>query len=69
MNTLNFREKMRKKRPVNMIEIVFYASSIANGTKTLDDIPKRYRQIVEERLNRAEDNKAVEVNADVENDN
>lgn len=73
MNTFNFNRHLEHNRTrsnepqISVFEVIFYVASIKKGTKTLDDVPKKYRQVVEERLNKSKEE--VEVNADVENNN
>lgn len=73
MNTFNFNRHLEHNRnknnepQISVFEVIFYVSSIKKGTKTLDDVPKKYRQAVEERLNKSKEEVEVKTNDNDEN--
>lgn len=72
MNTFNYKHLEHNRTrsnnsKINVFDVIFYVASIKKGTKTLDDVPKKYRKAVEERLNKVKEEVEVETNGNDEN--
>lgn len=70
----NNRPRTMRQSPfdkINLFEVVFYVKQIHDGIKTIEDIPQKYREAVEQRLAKYEEhlkNKEEAIADDENND-